>query len=167
MLSYSVRVRTSQVAARLQQLPLLRATPSPSTLSRSGSAIRDMAPLFTEVWWERARLRVCLRHLRPNVRLALLAVFLGIVGAARVVEPRRISIDLWYSSAMISPQANRSLRISSAEPARSPRREGKILIIDALEEAKKPEVGSIGERNGPRQCSSRGAVVEGLANLVK
>ena len=73
-------MRSASVAAWLQQLTLLRTTPFPPTLSRSGSALRIMVLLFAEVWRERARLRVRLRRLRPSVRLALLSVLSGIVG---------------------------------------------------------------------------------------
>jgi hypothetical protein len=39
-----------------------------------------MVLLFAGIWREHARLRVCLRRLRPSVRLALLPVLSGIVG---------------------------------------------------------------------------------------
>src|SRR3954465_9740828 len=45
---------------------------------------------------------------------------------------------IMYSSAEISPRANRSLRISSAEPSRSPRREDRSLVTPHAATARRP-----------------------------
>src|SRR5215203_631361 len=115
VLSYSVRVCSSQDASWLHRLTLFRPAPFPPTLSRlvaycgswyfclpkSGGNARGSECVFVAFALAFALL------FYPSSRVSS--------RASRVVAPRRISMDLWYSSAVISPRAKRSLRISSAE----------------------------------------------------
>jgi transposase len=68
----------------------------------------------------------------------------------------------WIKQAEIDRGEREGLSTQEREELSRLRRENKVLR-EEREILKKAAVGSIGERNGSGQCSSRGAVTQGLA----